>query len=413
MIINYQALNRSGMLVNDTLVVENESEAFSELKRMGLVPVRLLEESEHSSSEGLLGMLNRFHSAPMADPRKASRRELPLFTEQMAILLETGTPVAPSLTALERQVTSRHWQELVCRLRQQVEEGGSLASAVASYPEVFDPIYSSMISAGEASGTLPVILNRLAQLARQSDRIRHKIVSAMIYPALLTGIATTVVIVLLFFVLPRFAAIFTEMNVNLPASTQTLLTISDFVRHHTLLLLIGLGVVITALVLGLRSREGQRFIQRNALKLPIFGPMLKSIINARIFRLIGLLSESCVPLLESIELTKASTQNYLYIDMLTQVHDNVLAGQSMHEIMLTSNLIPPSIAQMVHTGEENAQIGRVMTLLANNLDDHNDTRISTLTNIMEPVILIFMGLIIGTVAISLVLPMFDLSQISA
>ncbi len=413
MIINYQALNRSGMLVNDTLVVENESEAFSELKRMGLVPVRLLEDSEHPSSEGMGGMLSRLRSAPPADPRKASRRELPLFTEQMAILLETGTPVAPSLMALERQVSSRHWQELVRRLRQQVEEGGSLASAVASHSKVFDPIYSSMISAGEASGTLPVILNRLAQLSRQSDRIRHKVISAMIYPALLTGIATTVVIVLLFFVLPRFAAIFTEMNVKLPASTKSLLAISDFVRQHTLLLLVGLGVAGSALILALRSREGKRFVQRNVLKLPIFGPLLKSIINARIFRLIGLLSESSVPLLESIELTKSSMQNYLYTDMLTQVHDNVLAGESMHEIMLQSSLIPPSIAQMVHTGEENAQIGRVMTLLANNLDDHNDTRISTLTNIMEPVILVFMGLIIGTVAISLVLPMFDLSKISA
>jgi len=413
MIINYQALNRSGMLVNDTLVVENESEAFSELKRMGLVPVRLTEGSEHQSSGALAGMLNRLRSASAADPRKSSRRELPLFTEQMAILLETGTPVAPSLMALERQVTSRHWQVLVSRLRQQVEEGGSLASAVASYPKVFDPIYSSMISAGEASGTLPVILNRLAQLSRQSDRIRHKVVSAMIYPALLTGIATTVVVVLLFFVLPRFADIFTEMDVKLPASTKTLLAISEFVRQHALLLPVSFGVAVLALVLGLRSRGGQRFIQRNVLKLPIFGPLIKSVINARIFRLIGLLSESSVPLLESIKLTKSSTRNYLYNYMITQMHDSVLDGQSMHEIMLQSSLVPSSIAQMVHTGEENAQIGRVMTLLANHLDDHNDTSISTLTNIMEPIILVFMGLIIGTVAISLVLPMFDLSQISA
>lgn len=413
MIINYQALNQSGMLVNDTLVVESESEAFSELKRMGLVPVRLLEGSEHASSDGLASMLKRLRPQPMADPGKASRRELALFTEQMAILLETGTPVAPSLSALERQVSSRHWQALVRRLRQQVEEGGSLASAVASNPEVFDPIYSSMISAGEASGALPVILNRLAQLSRQSDRIRQKIISAMIYPALLTGIATTVVVVLLFFVLPRFAAIFTEMDVILPASTEALLSVSDFVRQHTLLLLGILGGIVTALVLGLRSRGGQRFIQRSVLKLPLFGPLIKSIINARIFRLVGLLSESSVPLLDSLELTKSSTQNYLYVDMLTQMHDNVLSGQSMHEIMLRSSLVPPSIAQMVRTGEDNAQIGRVMTLLANHLDDHNDTRISMLTNIMEPVILIIMGLVIGTVAVSLVLPMFDLSRISA
>lgn len=413
MIVNYQALNRSGMLVNDSLVVENEEEACSELKRMGLTPVRVQEHAQRKSWNSWIERMHHCRSRSEADPRKASRRELPLFTEQMAILLETGTPVAPSLAAMGRQVSSRHWQELIRQLRQQVEEGGSLASAVASFPEVFDPIYASMISAGEASGTLPTILNRLAQLSRQSDRIRHKIISAMIYPALLTGISVAVVVVLLFFVLPRFAAIFTEMDVKLPASTRTLLVLSNFVRQNTLFLLIGLAVAIFALVLAVKSEKGQRCWQRNVLKLPIFGPLIRSVINARMFRLIGLLSESSVPLLDSIELTKSSTRNYLYIDMLTQVRDNVLSGQSMHEIMLHGNLVPPSIAQMVHTGEENAQIGRVMMLLANSLDDQNDTKISTLTNIMEPVILVFMGLMIGTVAISLVLPMFDLSQISA
>jgi len=169
---------------------------------------------------------------------------------------------------------------------------------------------------------------------------------------------------------------------------------------------------VFALVYWLNSEPGQRFVARNSLKLPIAGDLISSVINARIFRILGLLIESNVPLLESLKLVQTSTRHYMYADLVKTVHDEVLVGRPMYECMQQSGLIPPSIVQMVQTGENNGQIGRVMTMLADYLDDRNDTQISTLTSIMEPVILIFMGLFIGTIAISLVLPMFDLSKIS-
>jgi type IV pilus assembly protein PilC len=414
MLVKYEAINKSGEIISDTLAVENIAQAHGKLHQSGLIPVRITESTaprRFSLRESLLFM-RRLGRSEQANPRRASKRELPFFTEQMSILLETGTPVAPSLHAIERQVACPHWRMLVSGLKRQVEEGNSLAAAVASYPEIFDPIYSSMISAGEASGNLPNILTRLAELARQSDRIRRKVVSALIYPTLLTSIALTVVTVLIFFVLPRFAAIFEEMKVELPGTTKTLLVISSFVRQNIFLVLPALAAVITASVWWLRSIRGKRFIAHNILRLPIFGRLIRSIINARIFRLIGLLIESSVGMLESLDLTLSATKNYIYKDLLTRMRDNVINGQPMYEAMLNNYVIPVSVAQMVHTGEENAQVGRVMTMLADHLDDRNNTQIGTLTSIMEPVILIFMGLIIGLVAISLVLPMFDLSRIS-
>jgi type IV pilus assembly protein PilC len=414
MLVKYEAINKSGEIISDTLAVENIAQAHSELNQSGLIPVRITESAAKRkfSLRESLSFMRRLSKTDQPNPRRASKRELPFFTEQMSILLETGTPVAPSLSAIERQVACPHWRVLVSGLKRQVEEGNSLASAVASYPEIFDPIYSSMISAGEASGNLPNILTRLAELARQSDRIRRKVVSAMIYPTLLTSIALTVVTVLIFFVLPRFAAIFEEMDVELPGTTKTLLVISGFVRQNLFLVLLALAAVITASAWWLRSTRGKRFIEHNILRLPIFGRLIRSIINARIFRLIGLLIGSSVGMLESLDLTLSATKNYIYKDLLTRMRENVVNGQPMYEAMLNNYVIPVSVAQMVHTGEENAQVGRVMTMLADHLDDRNNTQINTLTSIMEPVILIFMGLIIGLVAISLVLPMFDLSRIS-
>ena len=414
MIVNYQAIDRSGILVNDNLVVEDASQAYGELARNGLIPVSITEQKSRSAAniQGLHKLFEGLGFSRAPDPRRAQRKELPFFTEQMAILLETGTPVAPSLSALERQLTCPHWRLLVGQLKKRVIEGASLASAVGAYPEIFDPIFSSMISAGEASGKLPTILSRLAQLSRQSDRLKHKVISAMIYPALLTTIALSVVMVLIFFVLPRFSAIFIEMNVELPGSTKTLLAISDIVRNHFILVLISAASVITTIVLWVRSRRGKRFIARNVLKIPIVGSLICSTNNARICRLIGLLIESSITLLDAIELTRASVSHFMFVDLLKNMHSNVLVGRSMHEIMADTKIVPASITQMVHTGEENAQVGRIMTLLADHLDDRNETRINTLTSVMEPLILILMGLIIGTVAISLVLPMFDLSRIS-
>jgi type II secretory pathway component PulF len=338
---------------------------------------------------------------------------LPFFTAQLAILLETGTPVAPSLSAIEQQVACPHWRALVGQLRRHVEEGGTLASAAALYPQVFDAVYVSMIAAGESSGNLEHLLQRLSRLARQADRVRSKVISAMIYPTLLTSIALIVINVLIFFVLPRFALVFEEMKVSLPATTRTLLALSATVRHHLLVCLLAAGAALTGLIFWLRSPPGRRFVARSILKVPLIGPLLMSLINARIFRLLGLLLESSVPLIEALHLTISSTRHYLYAALLQRVHHHVLNGQSMYEALRGSRLVPASLAEMVHTGEQNGQVGRVMTMLADYLDDHNETRVGTLTSVMEPLILIFMGLVIGTVAISLVLPMFDLSRISS
>jgi len=414
MIIEYQALNRSGDIVSSTTVVDDMSGAYAQLNRQGLTPIRIKKSPDNvKGGFDLKTLLQRFiGQSRQADPKRASRRHVPFFTSQMAILLETGTPVAPSLTAIEKQLTDPRWSALVARMRLHVEEGGTLTSAAALYPNVFDSVYTSMISAGEASGNLSQMLNRLAELSRQTDRLRHKLISAMIYPTLLTLIALTAMLVITFFVLPRFAIVFEEMNVKLPETTKTLLAVSDFVRQRILLTIIMASIVIGSIIFWLRSQHGRRFIARSVLKIPVIGPLISSLINARIFRLLGLLVESSVPLLDSLELTIASTKNYLYADLIAKMHRNVLNGKSMHEAMMQNNLVPAGIAQMIHTGENNGQIGKVMSLLADYLDDRNETKIGTLTSVMEPVILIFMGFIVGTLVISLVLPMFDLSQIS-
>ena len=414
MIVEFEAINASGKIISDSLVVDDIDQARDELLQRNLTPVQIRPGSQFAikGSGGLLAKLKRGDSNTVGNVNRASKNELPFFTTQLAILLETGTPVAPSLSAIFKQLRSPHWKLVVERLSTHVEEGGSLATAVQQFPKLFDPVYGSMISAGESSGRLSEILNRLAELARQSDRLRSKIISAMIYPVLLVTIAISVLSVLIFFVLPRFAIIFEEMNVTLPTSTKALMAISSFVRNNVLLTLLGLGALVSGAVYWFKSEAGRRHVARTILKIPIAGSLVSSILTARIFRLLGILVISEVPLVESLELTRTSIRHYLYSDMVKRVSDSVLVGQPMHEAMAKGDLVSPSIVQIVQTGEENGQVGKVMTLLADYFDDRNETLISSLTSVMEPVILIFMGIIIGIIAISLVLPMFDLSQIS-
>lgn len=414
MIFEYQAISHSGAMVADTLTVDDRSEAYAELTRRGLTPLRIRERSEAAAVKGPLAFLRQGDNAGMVgEPRRASRKELPFFTSQLAIMLETGTPVAPSLLALKQQVTCPHWRELIGQLHRFVEEGGTLAAAMAQYATVFDPVYVAMISAGEASGKLSKILGRLASVSRQGARIRGKIISAMIYPSLLTVIAFSVVMVLIFFVLPRFSAVFEDMKVDLPGSTRALLAISSFVLNHAVLSLVIVVGLIAGVVWWLRSQVGRRMIASAQVRLPIVGPLYISLTNARIFRLLGLLLESSVSLLEALGLIRVAMRHEQYAQLMQRIYDNVLNGRSIHEVLMRSPLVMPSMAQMIHTGEDNGRVGMVMTMLADYLDDQNETKVSMLTSIMEPIILIFMGLVIGTVAMALVLPLFDLSRISS
>ena len=413
MIIQYQAIDASGSLVADTLAVEDATAAYSELTHRGLTPVRIDAVKSHSGRSGkvrqLVGGLAR---GKPADPARASRKALPFFTAQMAIMLETGTPVAAALAAMELQISCPHWRFLIKQLRQRVEEGTSLAAAMSHYPNAFESIYTNMIAAGEMSGNMTEVFRRLAQLARQADRLRSKIIAAMVYPALLTTIAVGVLSLLVFFVLPRFESVFEEMKVDLPGSTKALLAVSGLVRHNVILCILVGGVLIAGPVYWLRSQHAKRFIGRHCLRVPIVGPLVGSIHLTKIFRLLGLLIESSVPLLEALELTAAATKNYLYSQLVRNVRTHIVDGQPMYPVLQGSPLVPPAVAEMIHTGEENGRVAQVLALLADHLDDKNETKVATLTSIMEPLILILLGIVVATVALSLVLPMFDLSRIT-
>ncbi len=421
MIVEYQALNNSGAIVQDNLEVDDINQVVPELVRRGLTPVHIgksaaTSAAHHTSGtirQAIQGILNSSHSSTSgASPCKASRKMLPFFTTQLAILLDTGTQLADSLKAIERQMTCPHWQLLTKNLHAHVEKGGTLSSALEMYPKMFDHVYVSMICAGEQSGKLSEILNRLSTISQQSERLRNKVVSAMIYPCLLTCIAIGAIITMIFFVLPRFESVFSDMNVELPSSTKTLMDISHFARDHFFVFTGAIIAVIASVVFLIRSNAGKHFIAKYSLKIPGVGKLISSLIIARMLRLTGLMVDANVSLLEAIDLTRKATKNYLYKDLMTKIYDNVMNGRTMYEAMLESDLIPASVSQMIRTGEENSQIAKVMTMLADYFDDKNETQVATLASIMEPMILIVMGSVIGTIAISLVLPMFDISRIS-
>jgi type II secretory pathway component PulF len=291
-----------------------------------------------------------------------------------------------------------------------VEEGASLSAAMEQFPQYFDPICRSLISAGESSGKLEPMLDRLAKLVRKQLQIRNAITGAMVYPTLLIFIAIGVMVVMLTFVLPRFAGLFATLDTPLPPTTKLVMWMSDAVRGYWWAILIGLGAAGAALKFWLASPAGKLAFDQFSVKAPIFGVIVRSFATARIARLIGVQIDSHVPLLEALALTKSATGNSLYAQLIASAEDAATRGQPISVAFTDSPLINPSVAEALRSGEQTGQVASLLLNIADFLDEENDTTVRSLTSIIEPIILIVLGVIVGFLAISMFLPLFDLTS---
>jgi type II secretory pathway component PulF len=329
------------------------------------------------------------------------------FTRQMAILVSTGTPVVQALGAVERQVADARFAAVVGEIRTRVEEGSTLADAVGRHPRHFDAIARSLIAAGEASGNLDKMLTRLAAVNRQQEVVRRSVTAALSYPSLLFCIAVLVLNGMLMFVVPRFSVLFESLDTPLPPTTAVLMDVSAFLRSSwwwffpSILASIGGGVA------WLRSKPGRRAIDAWLLRAPGFSSLFIALAMARIARVLGVLVESRVPLLDALALTKAAMTNSQYRALLEKAENAVTRGGSVSTVVAGSRLVSPSFAEAVRSGEESGRVGQVLTSLADYLDEDNAVLVKSITQLLEPIVLIVLGLVVGVVAVSMFLPLFD------
>ena len=396
----YRACDRSGRELADTVEAPDPAGAMDILRRRGLFVIELADRAGPAKP--------RQTSAPLLG-RSRRLKELAMFTRQLSVLVASGTPLVESLGALKRQVTPGRWRQTISVICARVEEGASLSDAMQRFPEYFDQAYCGLVAAGESMGNLAAMLARLAELNQKQLRVRNSIIGAMVYPALLTVIAILVLSLLLTFVVPRFVGLFETLDVPLPTSTSILVAISRVVRLYWWVVLAVAAICATAAVGWVRSSSGRRAIDTAMVRAPQIGKVVRSLAMARITRLLGVLLDGRVPVLDALRLTRNATRNVLYVALMARAEQVVARGEPVCSAFSDSNLIAPAVYEAMRSGEKSGQLGPLLGTLADFLDDENDIVLRSLTSIIEPVILVFMGLLVGVVAVSLFMPLFDLT----
>ena len=399
----YKAFDKSGREVTDVIEAAGVAEATEKLRRQNLFVAEISE--------------SRSEAPEKAGPKRVrlwggkTRRlkNLAMFTRQFYVLVHSGAPIAQALTALERQARDQGWRDVIREVRTRLEHGLSLSEAMAAHPKCFDSVYRNVIAAGESGGNLPIMLDRLAGLTQKRLHIRSSVLSALIYPCLLLMVAATVLTTMMLFVIPRFAELFGTLDVPLPPTTGVLIALSTLLRTYGWAFGLGIVGLVGGLTYYLKTPAGRRTVDTVVLRLPRMGRIVRSFATARITRLLGVLLESHLPVLEALKLTRAASANSHYSDLMARTEDAVARGETISSTFLDSDLISPSVYEAIRSGEKSGQVGPMLLNMADFLDEENDVVLRSLTSILEPAILILMGLVVGFVAISMFMPLFDVT----
>jgi type II secretory pathway component PulF len=405
----YQAFDAAGKAVTGSTEAADANDAMDALRRQGLY-VTSVQPAGASSGAASTAQASSARRGRMG--RRKQLKNLAMFTRQLSVLMTSGTPLVQALGSLERQSSEKAWREVVATLRMKVEEGATLAQAMESRPEVFDPVCRSLIAAGESGGSFDQMLDRLATLTRRQMHVRNAVVGALIYPALLVVVAVGVLATMLLFVLPRFAGLFETLDVALPPTTKMLMALSALLRSYWWCVPLGGLVAGFAGHTWLHSAVGRRWADSVVLKVPMVGGILKSFAVARIARVLGVLLNGKVPLLEALTLARHTARNVNYVDLIARAEEAVTRGGSMSAAFSVGNLVSPSLCEAIKSGEQSGQMGQLLLSIAEFLDEDNEVVLKSLTSILEPVILIVLGLLVGFVALSMFMPLFDLTSMT-
>ena len=403
--LTYQAYNPSGQLIEGMVDASDISTAKESLRQGGLFVTQITQTQTQAgitpSSQRRIWM-----------SRGRILKELSFFTRQLSVMVATGTPLTQSLYALEQQARSTYWKQILGDLENRVRQGNSLSQAMEDHPLVFDSVYRSLVAAGETSGHFTQVLARLAELKLKQYQLRTSLVGVMVYPLLLLTMSSVVLTVLLVVALPRFVELFESMDVPMPPTTIMLVNVSDLLIGYWWALPPILLFGVMGLVGLLRSPSGRRMWDVAVLRVPKFGKIVQGFITARLVRLLGVLLQSHVPLLDTLRLCKHAAGNVRYEQLIVHAQEVVTRGQPISEAFADAQLISPTVYQTMRSGEQSGQIGPLMLNIADFLDDENDVVMRSLTSLIEPLILIGLGVFVGFVAVSLFMPLFDLTSLA-
>jgi type IV pilus assembly protein PilC len=332
-----------------------------------------------------------------------------VFTRQTATLLEAGMPLLRGLRLIREQESNACLRQVIEQLGDSIEGGASISEAMSQHPRTFNRLYLQMVRAGELSGALDVVLRRLADLMEKAQRIKNKVVSALFYPAAVLFVAIAVLGVLIVFVVPRFNEIFSGLmnGKPMPAFTQFVLGISTFARDHLFLTIGFLGALVVGVTALGRTRAGRGMLDRLKLSLPLFGELLRKTAVVRFTRTLGTLVTNGVPILQALQVVKDTTGNVVVSKAVQAVHDSVADGETISTPLRMSGVFPALVTGMVDIGEQTGALPEMLTKIADTYEDEVDHTVSALTSLLEPVMIVFLAVIVGAIVIALFLPLVD------
>jgi len=385
--------------VSGVMEAENEWTVASRLRDMGLYPVEVAEDVERRKS---------FLTRPLGRIRQG---DITVMFQQLSRLVRAGLPLLRSLLTLREQTENRRLREVIDGLYRGVQQGRTFADCLSDHPKVFPEMYSSMVRAGETGGMLEDVLVRLAMLSEKERQLRGKVISALVYPCFLTVAGLTAIFILLSFVFPTFLELFAEFEAELPVPTRLLIAICDFMEMYwwvVLLAILALGAGFTQYR---KTAAGKMAIDRTVLRMPLIGALILRAEIAKFARTLGTLVDNGVPILKALRVTAATLTNRAIAVQIDVIHDAVTDGASLHDSLERVEYFPPMAVNMMAVGEESGMLGDVARQIADTYDEEVDRAVKNLTTLLEPTLILVMGVFVGFLVIAMLLPMFQISTL--
>jgi type IV pilus assembly protein PilC len=419
---SYVAMDSRGKETKGTLEVASQNEAITRLKEMGYFPTKVVEEQKPAGKADAKGK-----PAAKAGGKKKGRelnikipglggkvksKVLTTFTRQLATLVDAGLPLLRGLRVLEKQERNPTLKRILGDLATSIEGGSTFSEALAQHPKVFNRLFVNMVKAGELGGVLEVVLNRLSEFMEKAQKIKGKVIAAMFYPVAVMTVAVIILGVLMVFVVPKFKTIFADMleGRGLPAFTEFILAISDAVANHIIITMLTLVAAFIAFKLLLKTKIGRKLWDRLLLSMPVLGPVFSKVAISRFTRTLGTLVGSGVPILQALTIVKETSGNVVVSGAVAAVHESVKEGETITAPLEASKVFPPMVISMVDVGEQTGALPEMLIKIADNYDDEVDNAVSAMTSLLEPIMIVFLAVVVGSIVIALFLPLISLIE---
>src|ERR1035437_6615432 len=420
---NYVALDQKGNETKGSIECGSQNEAIGRVKEMQLFPTKITEADKEDKSAGKKAKTKTV-TKPRAGGKKGGGmnfniaipglgggvkpKVLTTFTRQLATLVDAGLPLLRGLRVLEKQERSGTLKRILGDLSVSIEGGSTFSEALAQHPKVFNKLFVNMIKAGELGGVLEVVLKRLAEFSEKAQKIKGKVKAALFYPVAVLIVAAGILILLMVMVVPKFKEVFAGMNVKMPGFTLLVLAISDAIRLHILQTLGAVTVVVVLFMLAIKTKIGRHVWDKVKLKMPVLGPVISRVSIARFTRTLGTLVSSGVPILQALTIVKETAGNVIISNAIAGVHESVKEGETITAPLEASGVFPPMVVSMVDVGEQTGALPEMLLKISDNYDEEVDNAVASMTSLLEPIMIVFLAVVVGSIVIAMFLPLIQM-----